>query len=86
MALSDIILNKGEVIVIPSASLLGLEPDGIALTFGTVQSVNELCDTVTVGDSVWFDIKDALPFTIISGQVFYKLREDKITGKENYIP
>lgn len=65
-----------------SASSLGLVPDGVALSFGTVQLVNDLCDIVSVGNSVWFDIKNALPFQVISGTTFYKLREEHITGKE----
>lgn len=82
MALSDLILNKGEIVVALSDSTLGLNADGIALTFGTVQIVNDLCDVVSVGNSIWFDIKNALPFVVISGTTFYKLREEYITGRE----
>jgi hypothetical protein len=82
MALNDLILNKGEIVVILSDSTLGLVSDEIGLNFGIVQSINDLCDLVTVGQSVWFDIKNAVPFMVISGQKFYKLREEHISGTE----
>lgn len=86
MALSDIILNKGEVILILSDSTQGIVPNGVALNFGTIQSVNDLCDSVIVGDSVWFNIEDAIPFMIISGQTFYRIKEEKISAKETIAP
>lgn len=84
--LADLILGSGEVVVILSSSTLGLAPNGIALNFGTVQSVNDLCDVVAVGNSIWFDIKNAIPFMIISGQTFYKLREEYISAIETEAP
>lgn len=84
--LSDIILNKGEVVVVLSNSSLNIAAAGVALNFGTVQSVNDLCDTVSVGNSVWFDIGKAIPFMLISGQIYYRLKESDIAGIENYIP
>ena len=87
MALSDIVLAKGQVIVILSDSLLGILPaDGGAINFGTIQAVNDLCDTVEVGASVQFDKNKAIPFMIISGQIFYMANESDITGIENIIP
>jgi len=82
MGLSDLILNKGEVVVIRSESSIGIVGVGTGINFGTVQMVNDLCDSVSVGTSVWFDLKDATPFMVVSGQVFYKLREEHITGNE----
>jgi hypothetical protein len=82
MALSDLVLGSGEVVVILSDSTLGIVPDGVALNFGTVQLVNQLSDKTTVGQSVWFDIKNATPFQVISGQTFYKVQEQYITASE----
>lgn len=83
MAISDLILNKGEVIVILSTSTQGIVPaDGGAVNFGTVQAINDLCDTTSVGESVWFDKTKAQGFMIISGQIFYKLKEQDISASE----
>ena len=82
MALSDLTLNKGEVVVILSDSSLGITSDEVAINFGLVQSINDLCDVVSVGQSVWFDITKAIPFIIISGTKFYKVNENDITGIE----
>lgn len=86
MALSDIILGSGEIVVILSTSSLGIAATDTALNFGTVQLVNQLSDKTVVGQSVWFDIKNATPFMIISGQAFYKLNEKYIEAIEYYIP
>ena len=83
MALSDLILGEGEVVVILSDSTQGILPaDGGAINFGVVQSVNALCDTTSVGASVWFDKSKAQGFMIISGQFFYKVKEDDISASE----
>jgi len=82
MALSDIVLGKNEIIVVLSDSYSGMVAVNDALNFGVVQVVNQLSDKTTVGQSVLFDVKQALPFMIISGQVFYKVNEDNITLTE----
>jgi len=86
MALSDLILNTGEVVVVLSTSELGIAPDGVALNFGSVQLVNQLSDKTIVGQSVWFDIGKATPFMIISGTTFYRLNESDISARETIIP
>lgn len=86
MALTDLVLKKGEVIVILSNSVLGLAANGQALNFGTVQAINDLCDTTSIGASVLFDITKALPFMIISGTTFYKVMEDDISFTETPVP
>lgn len=87
MSLDQIILGKNEVIVVLSDSTLGLVPVSDALNFGTVQMVNQLSNKTTVGQSVLFDIKTAIPFRIISGVVFYKVNENEITLTEPpYLP
>lgn len=83
MALSDLVLSKGEVIVILSDSTEGIIPaDSGAVNFGLVQAVNDLCDTTSVGASVWFDKSKAQGFQIISGQIFYKIQEQFISVSE----
>jgi len=82
MALGDIVLGKGEVIVILSDSTLGIVSAGKALSFGTVQSVNKLTDKTTVGQSVMFPVEQSTPFMIISGVVFYKVNEKDISFSE----
>lgn len=86
MALSDLILKKGEVVVILSSSINGVTSSGVALNFGTVQKVNDLCDVTTVGASVQFDVNKAIPFMIISGQIFYRVNEKDISFTETTPP
>lgn len=87
MALNDLILSKGEVIVILSNSTQEILPaDSGAINFGTVQAVNDLCDTVSVGALVWFDKSKSQGFVIVSGQVFYKIQEQFISAADTYIP
>jgi len=82
MALTDITLDKGKVIVMLSDSYSGMVGSGVSLNFGTVQRVNQLSDKTTVGQSVLFDIKKATPFMIISGQTFYLVDEADISSSE----
>lgn len=86
MALSDLILGKDEVVVILSNSTQNIVGVDTGINFGTVQSVNDLCDTTTVGASIWFDVSKATPFMIISGQVFYKVKETDISASETIVP
>ena len=82
MALSDLVLSKGEVIVISSDSKLGIISDGKDLMFGVVQRVNDLCDITAVGDSVMFNVNRATPFMIVSGQLFYLIQEQYLSFSE----
>lgn len=86
MALTDIILPKGKIIVIKSSSLNGIVSNGKALNFGTVQAVNDLCDVTEIGGSVWFDEGKSTPFMIISGTTFYMVDEDDIISNETAAP
>jgi len=83
MALSDFILNKGELVVLLGSSDTGITTaeGGKALNFGSIQKVNDLSD-YTVGDNIQFSIDDAVPFTIISGNVFYLIKEDSVRFTE----
>lgn len=87
MALSDLILAKGKVVVLLSDSIneVVTAEGGIALNFGIVQRVYETSDKTTVGDSVLFDINKSIPFMIISGNVFYLIDETDIQFTETVI-
>ena len=79
MALSDLILKKGYIIVMLSGATSGVTAadGGVALSFGTIQKVNDLSD-YTVGTTVMFVLGDEIPFTMISGNLFYLIKEDAI--------
>jgi len=87
MGLTDLILSKGKVIVLLSASGNDIVATswGKALNFGSVQRVYETSDKTTVGDSVMFDVNQSTPFTIISGNVFYLIDEKDILFTETII-
>ena len=86
MALADIILPNGKVILIQSTSTAGVVPKGgSAVNFGTIQAVSQLTDKTSVGDSVWFDITKAVPFTIVSGQQYFLVDEADLTSYETAI-
>ena len=87
MALSDLILPKGKVVVLLSESTNDVvtAEGGTALNFGSVQRVYETSDKTTVGDSVLFDINKSIPFMIISGNVFYLIDETDIQFTETVI-
>ena len=82
MALSDLILPAGKVVVILSDSTQNIAAAGQALNFGTVQIVNDLCDVTEAGASVWFDVKKATPFLLISGRTYYMVDEENIVSGE----
>lgn len=79
MGLSDLILNKGDVILIESSSVTGLNATsgGTGLNFGTIQKVSDLSE-LTIGTSVMFNIEKAITFTIISGNYFLLVNERDI--------
>jgi hypothetical protein len=85
MALNDLILPSGKIVVIPSISTQNIGADGSAVNFGIVQMVNDLCDVATAGDSIWFDKSKATPFMVISGQTYYMVDEQDITSGEQLV-
>ena len=80
MALSDLILPKGKVVVLLSESINDVvtAEGGTALNFGSVQRVYETSDKTTVGDSVLFNINKSTPFTIISSPLATFTKVDTI--------
>lgn len=75
-------LGLNQVLISPGVSVTGL----VSLTnnptiFGTVAAVNDLCDTVNVGDAVMYDSTKAAKF--LYGSTFYDLiTEEFISGIE----
>lgn len=86
MALSDLILPKGKIVVVLSNTNYNFAAAGKALNFGIVQVVNDLCDVTEVGLVVWFDINKATPFMVISGQTYYMVDEQNIISGETAPP
>jgi len=84
MALTDLKLSAGQVVVVRSASNLQLVGVQKALNFGTIQLVNGLSDSYSIGDSVLLkiDLEKETPFMVISGTYFYLINETDISGKE----
>jgi hypothetical protein len=81
--LSDLVLNKGEIIVTLSGSSTGLEPyNGQDLNIGFVVAVCVTSDKTQEGDYVLFDSNGVIPFLIISGTPFYLLNENNVKLRE----
>lgn len=84
MALSDLKLAAGQVVVSRSDSTLGILGVQVAMNFGTVQLVNQLSDTYSIGTRVIIsaDLEKVKPFMVISGTYFYLLNESDLSGIE----
>lgn len=86
MALSDLNLPAGKIIVMASGSAANVVSAGVALNFGSVQKINELTDNFVVGQSVMFNVNDGTPFSIISGTKFYLIDEKDAFFTETDLP
>ena len=78
MALETIILEKGKLIVTLVSSIGELIGTNVALNFGYIQKVNQLTDKFIVGQTVMFDIANAIQFMEISGTKFFLINESDI--------
>lgn len=85
MAVTDLILKAGQIILTETANDSEFQPDNSSFTFGEVVSVNELTDMYTVGDRVYFDGVASTKFNI-SGVVYYLTTEDKVYLTYPYTP
>lgn len=75
MPISDIILNSPYVLVTLANSPAGIVPSGSTnLVFGYVERVNELCDSVLVGEYVFFD-RDTAKAVQYGSTVYYLVDE-----------
>ena len=78
MALTDLILKQGQIIVIQNdISSAGISQDIQPFLFGEVTRVNDLSTFYQAGNYVLFNPEGATKFTI-SGNNFFLTTEDKI--------
>lgn len=85
MSAPDINLAKGEILLTQSNSSLGVIPLQSGLNFGVVVKVNDLCDAVSVADSVMYDSTKGKQ--IRYGSTMYVLiNEENISGVEVISP
>ena len=85
MALPDITLQKGQVLLIGVESNTGIVMDNSPYLFGYIAMVNDLSDSFNAGEYILFDPKGADKF-LFDNVNYYFTTEDKIRFKENYIP
>jgi len=81
MAAPDISLGKSEVLLINSASTLGIVPLDNTVMFGTVEKVSDLCDAFSVGVAVFFNPTKARKI-IYGSTIYYIIEEQNISGIE----
>lgn len=85
MALSDIILPKGKLIVTVVNSPIGINADSNVMNTGYVEVINDLCDSVAVGDYVFYFTEGAIKFNTDENSTYYLINETYLF-KENYLP
>lgn len=81
MPAPNIILQKGQILLSQTNSIISIDIDNSPFLFGLVELVNDLSDTYKVSDVVIFDPVDA---TILKsgGISYYLTTEDKILFQE----
>lgn len=84
MALSEVILQRGKMLVTLTTSGAGIYATGNALTFGSVAFVCEMSDRVSVGNIVMFDINGKKTFAHGS-TIYYEVDESEIFLTEDPI-
>jgi hypothetical protein len=77
MTLSDLILEKGQIVL--SQAVLELAPvlDNSPFLYGSVQRVSDLSDMYTIDDTVLFDAGTATKFSL-DGGYYYLTTEDNV--------
>lgn len=83
MALPDLTLNKGQIILTQTVPY-GIVLDNSAFQFGDVAIINDLSDRFTVGQKVLYDPAGSLRFNYDSVDYFLTT-EDKIFFIDNSI-
>lgn len=76
MTLSDIILNKGEVLL-SQIIIEYIILDNSPYLYGNVEKANDLSDMYAKGDKVMFDADNATKFTV-DGGYYYLVKEDDV--------
>lgn len=87
MAAPAITLGLGQVLVTVSGtgSALGVVPIQNSVQFGVVAAINDLCDSVTAGDSVMF-IGNKGQQIQYGSTIYILIDEQHITGIETDLP
>lgn len=86
MALTDIILNKGEVIVTETSSSLGIFSADKSIDFGEIKLLSQVSNRL-IGEVVRFNKVNAQSFTMTGeADVFYLTNEKEISFSEPIIP
>lgn len=75
MALSDIILPKGKLIVSIVDSPIGVNATSNIMNTGLVEVINDLCDSVIVGDYILYFTEGAIRFNMDTGETYYLINE-----------
>jgi hypothetical protein len=78
MALTDVVLLRGKMLVTLTTTASGIYATSDALTFGTVAFVCELSDNIAVGNTVMFDINGKRTFAHGS-TIYYEVDESEVS-------
>lgn len=81
MAVPNLILNKGQILLLESYSKQGIILTNNDFIFTNVMAINELSELYAVGDYVTFNPVDAT-LLIFDTDTYYLTTEDKIIFKE----
>ena len=83
MALSDIILRKGDVVIEQiSSDHYGLESQDNSFVWGKVSHVNSLCTDFKIEDTVLYNPLDVKATFKLDNIVYYMIQENKILFRE----
>ena len=87
LLIPDIVMPKPYVLVTLTTDVLiyPLYADGVGLNLGLVQKIFDTSDLFIVGDTVLFDMNNALPIGY-SQHTFYYVQEQYLFLKENIAP
>lgn len=82
MAIPDITLGNGQILLHESSSTLGIVMNDMnLLRFGVVDAVYATADRTVAGDYVMFNPKEAQKF-VYGSTVYYIVMEQNISGTE----
>lgn len=81
MAVPNLVLNKGQILLLESSSKQGIILTNNDYIFTNVMAINDLSELYAVGDYVTFNPVDAT-LLIFDNDTYYLTTEDKIIFKE----
>jgi hypothetical protein len=83
MAVPDLILNAGTILVTQSSSLIGIEMISQGFQTGLVALVNDLSDSSAVNDTIVFRQSDVIAQLKYDSVIYYLVYERENIFKEN---